>query len=185
MISRRHGMQHGRGFGIFFFLLIFLTYTPARAGHAEDDSTAVAPVPLGPWNIDLVSRLAASQTGFQNWAEGGANTLASEVSIESKIDRKTETWVQTHEVRMAVGVIKQDTLDLRKATDEIRIRSSFVYSGDGMFAKVKPTIASEISTQFAAGYNYTKNPFEGQDALPARVSGFFAPATFVQTLGFT
>lgn len=97
----------------------------------------------------------------------------------------SDKWIHTYETKFALGALKQDTLDFRKATDEIRIKSSFEYTGDGMFEKVKPTIASDISTQFTAGYNYKKNPFEGQDEVPARVSHFFAPATFVQTLGFT
>ncbi|MEM8487497.1 MAG: DUF3078 domain-containing protein [Bacteroidota bacterium] len=151
----------------------------------EDDSTAQKAAETGPWRIDLVGRLAAAQTGTQNWAEGGANTLTSTLALESKIIHTGARWTQTHESKLALGTLKQDTLAFRKATDEIRIRSSFEYKGEGVFQDMKPTIASDISTQFAAGFNYKKNPLEGQEQTPARVSHFFAPATFQQTLGFT
>ena len=154
-------------------------------GEVGDDSTATAAEQTGPWRIDLIGRLAASQTGSQNWVEGGANTLTSTLALESKIVYTSTGWSQTHETKFALGALKQDTLDFRKATDEIRIRSSFEYTGDGMFKLIKPTIATDISTQFTTGYNYKKNPFEGEEQIPARVSNFFAPATFVQTLGLT
>ena len=169
---------------LFIVILLFLQYQ-VSGDPIEDDSLATTPVETGPWTIDLIARLSASQTGSQNWAEGGANTLASTVAFESKVIHKSTNWTQTHETKLAVGLIKQDTLDFRKATDEIRIRSSFEYSGDGVFVHVKPTLASDIKTQFAAGYNYQKNPYDGQEELPAKVSDFFAPATFVQTAGFT
>ncbi len=173
---------------LFFVLLTGSAFaTPAGLSFVvvEDDSLASESAQTGPWRIDLIGRLAASQTGSQNWAEGGANTLTSMLGLESKIVYVAERWTQTHETKFALGALKQDTLAFRKATDEIRIRSSFEYKGEGIFQKFKPTIANDISTQFASGYNYKKNPFEGQEQLPARVSGFFAPATFVQTLGFT
>ncbi len=170
-----------------FSLCLILLANPVLADDrlVEDDSTAEAAQQTGPWRIDLVGRLAASQTGTQNWAEGGANTLTSTLALESKMIYKAQKWIHTYETKFALGALKQDTLDFRKATDEIRIKSSFEYTGDGVFEKVKPTIASDISTQFTAGYKYKKNPFEGKEELPARVSHFFAPATFVQTLGFT
>ncbi|MFK7848486.1 MAG: DUF3078 domain-containing protein [Rhodothermales bacterium] len=175
----------------FLFLILsfaLLNPMPGVAGPlytTEDDSTATDPVQKGPWRIDIIGRLAAAQTGSQNWAEGGANTLTSTLGLESKIIYSAQRWSHTHETKFALGALKQDTLDFRKATDEIRIRSSFEYKGDGVFKNIKPTIATDISTQFAAGYNHKKNPFEGEEQLPAKVSGFFAPATFVQTLGFT
>ena len=171
---------------LLFVTLLFGIPTSAVAGGlADDDSLDTPPVEVGPWKIDLLGRLSATQIGSQNWAEGGANTLASTLAFESKIVRKSKNWNQTHETKLAVGLIKQDTLDLRKATDEIRLRSSFEYSGDGLFHTIRPTIASDISTQFAAGFNYKKNPFKDRDELPAKVSDFLAPATFVQTVGLT
>ncbi len=168
---------------------LFFTVNPstvfAFTYAAEEDSVATEEQPSGPWRLDIIGRLAASQTGSQNWVDGGANVLTSTLALESKIVHLANKWTQTHETKFALGALKQDTLAFRKATDEIRIRSSFEYKGEGIFQKIKPTIASDIRTQFTTGYNYQKNPFEGEDQVPARVSNFFAPATFVQTLGFT
>lgn len=165
-------------------LLLLVTLQSATASTDEDSVQVATPAPK-PWQVNMVTRLAASQTGSQNWAEGGANTLATTLGLDGKITFRSESWAQNHEIKLAIGLVKQDTLDFRKATDEIRIRSSFEYKGDGFFEKVNPTVATDISTQFTAGYNYKKNPFPDQVQLPARVSNFFAPATFVQTVGFT
>lgn len=170
---------------ILFTLLVFLTPLSSVAYDVEDDSVATKAEQKGPWRIDLIGRLAAAQTGSQNWAEGSANTITSTLALESKIIYEARQWKQTHETKFAFGALKQDSLDFRKAADEIRIKSAFEYTGDGVFKAIKPTIASDIRTQFAAGYNYQKNPYEGQDHVPARVSHFFAPATFVQTIGLT
>lgn len=177
MLTRLHPVM-------FIALLLVFSTLPAVASTDEDSVQVSAPAP-GPWQAKMVTRLAASQSGSQNWAEGGANTLATTLGLDGKITFRSESWAQNHEIKLAIGLVKQDTLAFRKATDEIRIRSSFEYHGDGFFEKVNPTVATDMSTQFTAGYNYKKNPFPDQVQLPARVSNFFAPATFIQTIGFT
>ena len=82
-------------------------------------------------------------------------------------------------------MIKQDTLEVRKSDDLIRLASELQYQGEGFFASFNPTIATELRTQFAAGYNYKKNPFEDGRPLPVKVSDFFAPAIFNQAIGLT
>ena len=145
-----------------------------------DDSVAV-----GSWATKVIARVLASQTGAQNWVEDGANTLNSTLQFDINAKRISSSWVQNHESRFAMGVVKQDTLDFRKASDEIRLKSSFRYKGGGFFENINPTIATDFSTQFAAGFNYKSNPFGDDREGPVKVSGFFAPATFTQSLGLT
>ena len=111
--------------------------------------------------------------------------MNSTLRFDITLKHASSKWIQKHESRLAMGVVKQDTLSFRKASDEIRIRSSFRYQGDGFFKHINPTFATDFSTQFAAGFNYSKNPFDDDRPAPVKVSGFFAPATFAQTLGLT
>ena len=159
--------------------LFILHHAEARNSDFPDSLS------VKPWTTEVVARILASQTGTQNWVEDGANTLHSTLRFDITTTRTSKTWDQKHESRLALGVVKQDTLNFRKADDEIRLRSTFRYHGEGFFKHINPTIATDFSTQFASGFNYKKNPFVDGGPAPVKVSGFFAPATFSQTLGLT
>lgn len=151
---------------------------PATAQDATPDTTRA-------WKTDLVGKLSASQAGYQNWQEGGLNTLAFTVGASGTANRTTGRWQQTYDGRLAFGLIKQDTLDFRKADDIIRLGAALKYIGDGFFRTFKPTVAITARTQFASGFNFDENPFEGETELPAKVSELLSPGTFTQSLGLT
>lgn len=155
-----------------------------RPGVAQDvapESTLTAPV----WSTDLVGRFSATQAGYSNWAKGGVNTLAFSTGLNGRLDRTSATWQQKHEMKLSFGLVKQDTLEFRKADDEISTNSSVQYRGNGLFRLFNPTIAIQTRTQFAHGYNYKKNPFDDGREPPVRVSGFLSPAVLTQSLGLT
>ncbi len=143
-------------------------------------------------STDLVAKVSASQAGYQNWTKGGVNTLAVATTLEGKTSYVHDGWEQKHEMKLAFGLVKQDTLDFRKADDVIQVNSSLQYMGDGFFKYFNPTAASQIRTQFAPGFNYKNNPFAkipqhplGGLKVPVKVSDLFSPATFTQSLGLT
>ena len=174
--------------GLLFLITILYAYSSSFA-YADDDikytDEPKDSIIVSPWATDIVARILASQTGVQNWVEDGRNTLNSTLRFDIKVKKSSVKWEQIHESRLAMGVVKLDTLSFRKADDEIRFRSTYRYQGDGFFKHVNPTIATDFSTQFAAGFNYSKNPFKDGRPAPVKVSGFFAPATFAQTIGLT
>lgn len=150
----------------------------ARAQDTPSDTTVI-------WQSDWAGKLSASQAGYHNWQEGGINTLAFTVSTTGKVARTEGAWEQTHEARLAFGLIKQDTLDVRKADDVIRLTSSLQYTGVGFFRTFNPTLGASARTQFAEGYNYDTDPFEEGQTPPVKVSDFLAPGTFTQAVGLT
>ena len=173
-----------------FLVCLLSVFISSNASAADDDKIKYSDdrkdsIVVSPWTMDIIARILASQTGTQNWVEDGRNAMNSTLRFDINVKQATETWEQVHESRFALGAVKLDTLSLRKADDEIRIRSTFRYQGDGFFKHLNPTIATDFSTQFAAGFNYNKNPFSDGRPAPVKVSGFFAPATFAQTLGLT
>lgn len=151
----------------------------APSAHAQEADTVIYPV----WENELAGRFSASQVGFQNWAEGGVNSLSAKSLISGEFVRKSVEWTHTYETRFAFGIVKQDTLNLRKSEDVIRLAGTVNYAGDGFLQKYTPTVALALRTQFAPGYKFEKNPFEGDDSLPVKVSDFFSPATITQTIG--
>ncbi|MFQ5570771.1 MAG: DUF3078 domain-containing protein [Rhodothermales bacterium] len=171
-----------RGFLTCTVLLGLLT---AAAPLLKAQDTAPDSVEAPIWTTEVTGQFSASQAGFQNWQEGGINTLALSTGINGKATRVSNAWEQTHETRLAFGLVKQDTLDVRKAEDLVQILSSFRYKGSGFFERFHPTFAAGLRTQFAEGFNYDKDPFGKGRALPVKVSAFFAPATLTQSIGLT
>ena len=163
------------------FLLI-QCWVPVSAAQEAAPQDTVASL----WNPNVVSRLSASQAAYSNWQEGGLNTVAITASIDGSLERqKVEAWKQSYQVRLVLGAVKQDTLAFRKADDVIRLSASIQNAGKGFFKTYSPTLAVELRTQFAPGLNYDKNPFEGAKEVPVKVSDFFAPAIFQESIGLT
>ncbi len=162
----------------------------ARQAHVPDSLPAL-PAPAGvdeppAWGYNLVGRFAASQVSFQQWTEGGTNTITGRTRLDGLAERTRGNWSHVHEVQVTLGLVKQDTLAVRKAADEVHLRSSLRYQGQGFFKALNPTLASELRTQVAPGYNHKRNPFDDDEREPpVRVSDFFSPATLTQSIGLT
>jgi hypothetical protein len=137
------------------------------------------------WTKELVGKFAATQVGFQNWQGGGVNAFALSSGMDGKFARQSGRWAQTHELRVGLGIVKQDTLDFRKAEDILRTNTTLLYVGERFFKTFNPTIAVGLLTQFAPGFNYDTDPISGTRTPPVRVSQFFAPAYLTEAVGLT
>jgi hypothetical protein len=139
----------------------------------------------GGWNVDLAGKLSGSQAAYRNWQEGGLNTLSITSTLDGRLEYESDRWVQAYDMRLSLGIVQQDTLAVRKAEDLIRLAGALSYIGDGFFRVFNPTIALGMRTQFAAGFNYDKDPFGAGRPPPVKTSDLFAPATLTQSLGLT
>lgn len=158
-------------------ILLLVLGTTVRAGAQSADTTT--------WTKELVGKFAATQVGFQNWQGGGVNAFALSSGMDGKFARQSQHWSQTHELRVGLGVVKQDTLDFRKAEDILRTNATFRYTGERFFKTFNPTIAAGLLTQFAPGFNYDSDPIAGTRPPPVRVSQLFAPAYLTEAIGLT
>jgi len=157
-----------------FFVALVLNVASAMAQDA--------PPPSG-WKKSVIGKVAGTQVGFQNWQGGGVNSLALSTGVDGSATRTSGRLEQKHELKLSFGVVKQDTLELRKAEDQIWLSSTFVYKGDGFLGKFNPTLSASVRTQFAEGFNFDTDPIDGVRQTPVKVSAFFAPATLQQSLG--
>jgi hypothetical protein len=165
--------------------LFALTGTAAGQNNEENENVEQVAEDRNRWERDLTARLTASQASYSNWVEGGINTLAFSTGLDGKFGRTDGLFEQNHDLRFTFGMVKQDSLALRKAEDLIRINTALKYRGDGFFALFSPTLAATLRTQFAPGFNYDRDPLQLGRPLPVKVSAFFAPATLTQTVGLT
>jgi len=169
------------------FLLFFL---PPTEGHAQTDT----PADTSLWTYDVSGKFSGSQAAYKDWQEGGLNSLSFTTSIDGTAQRERPPWTQTHEVRLAFGLLTSEDDDpdepIRKAADLIRLESNLRYAGSNVFRTFKPTVNVRLRTQFAKGFDYTDNPFpEGAELAgrepPVQTSEFLAPAFLTQSLGLT
>ncbi len=159
---------------------------PARAQEEEEPLTQAEG-----WRSTLNGQLAFSQAAYSNWQEGGLDALSFTTGATGRFARLIGRFKQTHNARLAYGLVKQDTLQFRKATDVIRYAFELQYTGTGV---LQPTLATDIRTQFAPGFEYDPSAatYPVLDSLGflvpgerLKVSDFFAPAIWTQSLGVT
>jgi hypothetical protein len=178
---------------VVLFAALLAAVPAARSQEAvqetSEETSAAEPDSVGAWDLALSSKVSASQAAYSNWTEGGISTLAFTGGVNGKANRTTRRWEQTYDLRLALGFIQQDTLDVRKADDLIKLGAALQYEGDGFFDRFNPTVAATARTQFAGGYNYDEvpsvlAPAVGADARPpVKVSDFMSPGVFTETVG--
>jgi hypothetical protein len=160
----------------------------------EDPSDAVADTAA--WQYDATVGINASQAAYRNWEEGaGNNSLALSAGVYGKAAREGARWIQLHEAQLDFGVIDQADQELRKSEDLIQLNTSLRYDGNGFFHIFNPTIAGNLRTQFAQGFDYSGNPFESEGLpsddprldreTPVQTSEFFSPAFLTESIGLT
>jgi hypothetical protein len=137
------------------------------------------------WRTSLTASLAGNQATHVNWQEGGVDALAVTASAEGTFDRVVRGVLVAQSARLAFGVLRQDTLEFRKAADVARYDVSAELVSDNA---VRPAAAFSARTQFAAGFDYDPAP-EDYPSLPVvpgqqvQVSGPLAPLTLGQSVG--
>ncbi|NBB99350.1 MAG: DUF3078 domain-containing protein [Bacteroidetes bacterium] len=152
---------------------------------APDAQQAADTLSVDQWMTGLRFDLSATQVGFQNWAEGGVNSFSVATRLDGHAMRGGESWRQSYRMRLGFGLINQDGESFRKSEDLIRLAGAFLYRGEDFFRLFKPTLSAELRTQFASGFNFSSDPFGEDRDPPVKVSEFFSPGTFTQSLGLT
>jgi hypothetical protein len=195
MIRRRFSSLLAGTLTLGLLLSLLPAAAPAQSvEQPKDPSGAVADSATG-WTYDATAGLNASQAAYKNWEEGaGNNSLAFSAGIYGQAAKRGEHWIQLHEIQLDFGIIDQEEQELRKAEDLIQLNTSLRYDGDGFFHIFNPTIAGNLRTQFAKGFDYTENPFDGEVEsgdprlnldTPVQTSEFFSPAFITESIGLT
>jgi hypothetical protein len=178
-------MRHLRHAAAVLFALVLLPSASAQDKKPLTEAEG--------WRTSAVFGLQGSQAAYSNWSEGGLDALSASANLNGAFARLLGRIEQNHNVRLAFGVLKQDTLDLRKADDVLRYAGTVQYR----LGAIRPTLALELRTQFAKGFDYNPEPGEyvfedfGGYELPTipgnrvQTSAFFAPAHITISAGAT
>lgn len=125
------------------------------------------------WQKEFVGGLNISQTSFDNWTQGGENSLAWQLTLDAQFanDQERTNWSNTG--KFAIGETKVGDQDSRKSIDEIKLESVLSYKMD---FHIDPYIAATLETQSTKGYLYDGD-------VRTEVSDFFDPAYLTQGVG--
>ena len=157
---------------------------PAQAQDAEPARADTLRAADG-WRSSLTATLAGNQSAYSNWQEGGVSALAVTATVDGTFDRVVGRVLTTQALRLGLGVLRQDTLRLRKALDVVRYDATAEVASD---RPVRPSAAVSVRSQFAPGYDYDPSPerYPTLAVVPGqelKVSDAFAPLVLGQSVG--
>ena len=162
-------------------LLSFLVLTASAAGAQELDTLTVA----DGWRSTLVGSLTGSQATYSNWQEGGIDAVSATAALDGSFDRVVGRVLTTQTLRLAYGVLQQDTLDVRKALDVVRYEAAAELNAR---TALRPAGSFSLRTQFAPGYDFSPSAdryptLAIEPGEPLKVSDAFAPLVLNQSAG--
>lgn len=166
-ISRLHGVLS---------LLFTIVLSASISGQ-----TIVIPDTLKGWENDWVINLNGAQASFDNWSEGGVNTISGTFSTNYTKTYRSDLFAFGIRINGRYGQARFNG-DTRKSDDlfTIRTRSTFGFT-DRTRLSAYGTVM--LRTQFRDGFEYNAklNP-AGADSL---ISAFFAPAYITEGIGIS
>jgi hypothetical protein len=132
---------------------------------------------LDGWKVDWVGGLNGAQASYNNWSQGGVNTISVTASTVFNAKFRKNKFAYALATNLKYGKAKLEGEGTRKTDDRIAVNNKFSYlfSDDSWsaFGNVN------FSTQFDQGFDY--NVPDDED--PILISKFFAPAYFTQIAG--
>lgn len=183
-----------RGFSILILFFTFLLFTsPVAAQEAieiselleDDDDISIHDMSrikrkvivsdtLEGWQLNLVGGLNGAQASYNNWSQGGVNTVSVTASTVFDAKYRQNRFAYALATNFKYGQARLEDQGNRKTDDRVAVNNKFSYLFDSGHWSAFGNI--NFSTQFDRGYNYGEDP-------PELISKFFAPAYFTQIVG--
>lgn len=152
------------------FMSIFILFVAVV--NAQDDK---AKLEDGKWYLKGVSGLNLSQTALTNWSAGGESSVAGTAYLNGSLTRKSGNWLWANALTLEYGLTDTKTQGTRKVSDKIDFTTQLGYSTDNKWFY---TVMGDFKSQFAKGYNYSKNGERSK-----YISKFMAPGYSNISLG--
>lgn len=150
--------------------LVALAIIISGFAAAQTDTTAVPQDTI--WTVGGGLGLTFNQVALSNWAAGGQNSLAWNITGDFTANYKKGKWKWDNLVHLGYGLSKQGEDPLNKTDDQILLNTNVGYELNG------PWYASfnvNFRSQFTDGFNLPNDSVV--------VSGFMAPGYLVAGLG--
>jgi hypothetical protein len=145
----------------------------AGAGPGVARAQDEAPPPTYGWKNGFLGGFKLTQAGFSNWAAGGENSLAWQLTSTGRFLYDQEAYAWSNWFKLGYGLTKTGDQESRKSVDEIKLESMLTANLNGPLGAYG---AFNWETQFATGYTYT-------DTSRTAVSDFMNPGYFTESIG--
>jgi hypothetical protein len=155
--------------GIIALSAVLLAAAAPDVARAQDE----APPPTYGWKNGFLGGFKLTQAGFSNWAAGGENSLAWQLTSTGRFLYDQEAYSWSNWFKLGYGLTKTGDQERRKSVDEIKLESMLTVKLDGTLGAYG---AFNWETQFARGYAYT-------DTSRTAVSDFMDPGYFTESAG--
>ncbi len=131
------------------------------------------PTPAPTWKKEIVFSFQLAQSSFDNWAQGGEDSLAWQTGLKSKFirDKKMSNW--THSLDIAYGQSRTENQVSKKTVDEVKAESVYTFKTGH---PISPFLSLAGRTQMTAGYTTLEE-------IRVKTSDFLDPGTFTESAG--
>ncbi len=146
--------------------LISLTFAYSQESETEENESYWKP--LGIIGLNL------SQIAFQDWSQGGDNSIAWALIGNFGLEYSSKNWSFKNKLKTSFGMNKLGDADFRTTDNELYFESVLIRTL-GWFAD--PYFSNTVRTIIANGYDYKTTP-------ETQIAGFFDPGYISQSLGF-
>jgi len=152
---------------LFVLLAFILVLQSLHAQPVTDTTFKMGWTPKGVVSINL------SQIAFDNWIQGGENSLSFLSLLNAGAYYKSKVWFLANRLKVSYG--GSNTSSQYKTTDnELRIENILIRD---LSWKVNPYFSNEVRTGIVNGYEYNADSRN-------QVTAFFDPGYITQSLGF-
>jgi len=129
------------------------------------------------WKLNWVGGLNGAQASYDNWSQGGVNTVSVTASTVFNAKYRQDRFAYALATNFKYGKARLEGEGTRKTDDRIAVNNKFSY----LFSDDRWSAFGNInfSTQFDQGFDYNV----GDNEDPVLISKFFAPAYFTQIAG--
>jgi len=141
------------------------------------NSKVVVSDTLQGWQLDWVGGLNGAQAAYNNWSQGGVNTISITASTVYNMKYRHNKFAYALATNLKYGKAKLEGQGTRKTDDRIAVNNKFSY----LFSDDSWSAFGNINfnTQFDQGFDYNVP----DDQEPILISKFFAPAYFTEIAG--
>lgn len=106
------------------------------------------------WDTNGKFTFLFNQSAFSNWAAGGDNTLAGNLSINYNFNFKKDNFIWNNKIITSYGMTRSKSVDFPKKTnDGFNYNSMLGFDADGLWFY---SLLINFKTQFTKGYKYKK-----------------------------
>lgn len=129
--------------------------------------------PVYGWKNEVVGSLNLTQANFDNWSQGGENSLSWQFNLNARFIKEEAGYNWTNIGKFEFGQIKIGSESSKKSVDEIFLETTYTFKLNWF---VDPYVSLTGQSQFTKGYDYSTDP-------KTAVSNFLDPGYFTQSAG--